>query len=629
MSTQCWKCLSGIAKFHYSGDDGFKKIIMPMRTNKAWKKHPEVGKIGKGDGVSLNKRRNLKTKCTFYSKKIDKDDIGKYRSDKYGRFVLESNGGKEKTKSQKRFKKKGQNRFQTFQNGKYELKSNETFDKERKNISDFLNDFLEKEENLKSEVISNQDDNPCDEGKMEDNHTKSWKKKNTVNHNKSSGGDDYTYFNAFMELYEMHNIKEPPDIYVMGNRINSSHYLLKKIAKEMKKTKTDRNTFSGLGVNSNLIRLLMVNNILKPTHVQTKSIPRLLKGRSTIIESSTGSGKTLLFLLPIIQNLGSRPCSHIIIVPTRELVSQIYKEFLSYGMGNDIVSRHVSGNDEGTGKKLSSALKNCKILIGTHKRLLEIVESNPDYFKQVRTIVTDEVDKLLPVNKQIAKITKKLLAMLTIYRKNIQFIATSATIPNRLVKDLKGMAFARDAALVRLTPESYKHGRMPENIRNLFTVVPEADEFSKSRIIGHLFKQTKENSMLVFIHHDESVDNIVDKFVEMGFVAKALYKELSLPTLDAYEKFKKQFEDGVVQVVVSAEATVRGMDFPFLSSIYLTFVPDTPEKYLHLAGRAGRLGQPAKVLTVIGDYNAKADTDHLKSRLSLLHAKATRLEISV
>ena len=127
--------------------------------------------------------------------------------------------------------------------------------------------------------------------------------------------------------HEMHNIKEPPDIYVMGNRINSSHYLLKKIAKEMKKTKTDRNTFSGLGVNSNLIGLLMVNNILKPTHVQTKSIPRLLKGRSTIIESSTGSGKTLLFLLPIIQNLGSHPCSHIIIVPTRELVSQIYKEF--------------------------------------------------------------------------------------------------------------------------------------------------------------------------------------------------------------------------------------------------------------------------------------------------------------
>merc|ERR1719318_84237 len=115
--------------------------------------------------------------------------------------------------------------------------------------------------------------------------------------------------------------KQPPLIYTPANGRCTPEVetFLKDLAKEVKSTMRDGRSFKGLGIKQDLVQLLKSNNITKPTQVQIDSIPELLKGRNAIIQSVTGSGKTLTFVLPLMQNLSSHSCSNIIIVPTREL----------------------------------------------------------------------------------------------------------------------------------------------------------------------------------------------------------------------------------------------------------------------------------------------------------------------
>jgi len=139
-----------------------------------------------------------------------------------------------------------------------------------------------------------------------------------------------------------------------------------------------------------------------------------------------------------------------------------------------------------------------------------------------------------------------------------------------------------------------------------------------------MFRHFQEKSILVFVD-GESVDVTVDMFRRMGFVTKALYKELfEVPSPSTLRRFLQQFEEGKIQVVVANEETSRGINFPFLSSVYLTFVPDTAERYVHLAGRCGRLGQRAQVVTLIEDPD---DVDVVQKCTRLLNITSTHFQL--
>ena len=362
-----------------------------------------------------------------------------------------------------------------------------------------------------------------------------------------------------------------------------------------------------------------------------------MQRKKAIIESSTGSGKTLAFLIPILNDLGTNSCANIIIVPTRELASQIHKEIVKYIDDPDLVVRYVSGIDQEQERKLKNALRECKVLISTPKRFLEIIEENSGHFRKVKCLVLDEVDKLLPfsslhskaMRKRVGKPrpTEKIVSMLTHYNQYLQLIATSATISRNLVQELEDIGFTKNCSVIKLYPDEYRFGCVPNNIKNLYTVVSGNDLDSKLRWCIKLFAHQKLTSVLIFINRGESVENTVHQLKELGIVAAALYKELLLPSPQAIERFIQDFKTGVIKFVVSNEETVRGMDFPFVENVYMTYVPDSPEAYLHLAGRVGRLGQPGTAITFISEENMETELKHLKRRYALLGIKGKKLEL--
>ncbi|XP_066924226.1 DEAD-box ATP-dependent RNA helicase CshB-like [Clytia hemisphaerica] len=435
--------------------------------------------------------------------------------------------------------------------------------------------------------------------------------------------------------------QEPPYLYtsnpdIIQETIDFSVYkgLTSTIQKQQKTS--NLSLFSQLGVNQTSEQLLRQNEIHEPLFVQQKSLPILFARRSAIIESETGSGKTLTYLLPILQNLGNRSCSNVIVVPTRELASQVYNEILKYLPDRRLAVRYVSGIDELQERKIDTALRESNVVIGTPKRLLEIFETKSGYFRNVRRIVLDEVDKLLPI-KSLDKIgmakTKpadKLLAMLTFYNKRAQMIATSATVSYKLIQELQDRGFTKRSSVIKCSPDEYKHGKVPNNIQHLFvvseaTTSPHGIMGNKIKMITQLFRQSNERSTLVFIPRELSVQNVADIFQEMGFAAVALYKKVLLPSSNEFEKFLEAFKEGEIQIVVCTEETVRGMDFPFINRAFLTYIPTLPEDYVHVAGRVGRANRKGIVTTVLDGADEQSERKRLKRRLAALKIKARKI----
>lgn len=451
------------------------------------------------------------------------------------------------------------------------------------------------------------------------------------------------YYKEFMKLLKKQ--KEPPFLYsgsFKASKQLSDLIRVPGIADVISKQTENiqQPPFGQLGVTKNIELLLNKNGIKNPLHVQRKSLPILFQRRSAIIESATGTGKTLTYLLPILQDLGKKPSSNIVIVPTRELASQVFKEALKYVPDRDLVVRYVSGINEEHERKLDRALRKSHIIVGTPKRLLEIFEEKNGHFRNVRRIVLDEVDKLLPLKsmgkENISKLkpTEKLLSMLVHQNKRSQLIATSATVSRRLVQELQDQGFTKRSAVIKCNPDGYEHGMVPGNIRHNFVVVPDDDQkedenndgiSNKVKYIGRLFRQAQEKSVLVFIPKHLSVQTVVDMFAEMQFTAVALYKQLLLPSPMDYEKFTRDFEKGEIEIVVSTEETVRGLDFPFVNQTYLTYVPESPEDYLHVAGRVGRVNKIGTVTTVINDSDKQTEKRRLKKRFAKLNIKGRSL----
>lgn len=441
------------------------------------------------------------------------------------------------------------------------------------------------------------------------------------------------YYTGLIKLIKSQ--KEPPLVFTAAN--NKLNHITESFIKQMKLLDHQkRKTFFDLGIKSELVKLLDVNYIRKPLQVQEQAIPLILNRRNVVVQSATGSGKTLTFLLPIIQNLNQqqRSCSNIIVVPTRELASQTYKEVCKYISNKEFVSRHVSGVNDEHDTKLSRALKYSKILIGTPKKLLEIIENNSGYFRNIQCVVLDEVDRLLPLkaisssSTNLAKVkpTEKLLSMLNFFRKNTQYIATSATVPNALLEELKFIGFTKHCQVIKLIPKEFPFGKVPSNIRHNFIITPDDTPYSKLKMIVQLFRISKEKSVLVFIDNSESVENVVEEFRKMDLNAVALYKELLLPAPNSFENFQKKFEDGIIQIVVATDDTVRGLDFPFISQAYLTYIPKSPHNYLHVSGRVGRLQQTSYVTTLLSESSDKSEKKRIKKRYAHLGIKGKMLQ---
>ncbi|XP_011407125.1 PREDICTED: DEAD-box ATP-dependent RNA helicase 47, mitochondrial-like, partial [Amphimedon queenslandica] len=161
------------------------------------------------------------------------------------------------------------------------------------------------------------------------------------------------------------------------------------------------------------------------------------------------------------------------------------------------------------------------------------------------------------------------------------------------------------------TVETSERMRVPDTISHEY--IKCGDDNKVDVLVSHFNKVKQERGeakALVFIHRDSSINQFMSELAQKDIKHRALYKEVM--DINKYKSFLRKFKNGDIEMVIGTEETVRGLDFSFVGTLYLTEVPRDGIEYLHLAGRVGRMGREGEVVVLIGGEKQDRDAGRLE-----------------
>ncbi len=346
-------------------------------------------------------------------------------------------------------------------------------------------------------------------------------------------------------------------------------------------------SFKSLGLSDNLLKAIAKKGYTKPSVIQEKSIPLILKGKDVLASAQTGTGKTAGFTLPMLQLLAAskhdkyRPIRALILTPTRELAAQIQENILEYSVFLNIKSTVIFGGVK-PAKQIATLRQGVDILVATPGRLLDLENQKKLSLKRVEFLVLDEADRMLDMGFQ--RDINKIMALLPKRRQNLLFSATFS----KEIKKLAG-AFLHNPVMVEATPEN-------STVDKIIQKVYRTDKSKKPALIIHLIKQGNWQQVLVFTRTKHGANNLCKKMIGKGINAMAIHGNKSQ---GARTKALAGFKDGSVQVLVATDIAARGLDIPLLPHVINFELPNISEDYVHRIGRTGRAGANGEAISLV------------------------------
>lgn len=363
--------------------------------------------------------------------------------------------------------------------------------------------------------------------------------------------------------------------------------------------------FASLGIRPELVELLQRSGLKEPTPVQTESIPLLLKGKDVIAQAQTGTGKTLAFLLPIMERLEpSRPTLQaLILTPTRELAKQIATEAkkLAPVVGANVLSTYGGQDVESQVKRLAGAVH---IVVATPGRLLDHLSRGTIRLGGVRMLVLDEADQMLhmgflPDVERIIRLTPP----------DRNTMLCSATMPGQI----RALAreFLRAPAEIQIKP---KHLTV-EGTEQI--AVPTTEEEKLDALVAQMQAHNPYLG-LIFCRTRLRADLVTDELQTRGYNVAVLHGELSQ---QKREQVMKRFREAKLQYLVATDVAARGIDVEGVTHVYNYDCPHDVESYVHRIGRTGRAGQTGVAVTFV----TPRDRDYLRLIEEGINAQISKL----
>lgn len=343
--------------------------------------------------------------------------------------------------------------------------------------------------------------------------------------------------------------------------------------------------FNKLGLTKELLQGLENLKIQEPTEIQEQAIPIALEGKNIIGQSETGTGKTLAYLLPIMQNidLSKKEMQCIILAPTHELAAQINnnaKELIA-ASGLPIKSTPLIGSAN-IMRQIDKLKEKPQILVGSSGRILELIEKRRITANTIKFLVIDEGDKLL--DKDNIESVKKIAKLTQINKQTMLF---SATLTNDTLVQCKELA--KDAEVIRVKQSN----RVNDNITHNYFLVDHRDKIESLR---KLINATKPQKALVFINSSYDVNMTLSKLKFNGIKAEALH---GTNFKETRQKALEDFRKGKIQVLVASDIAARGLDIKGITHVINLDIPEDPKDYLHRVGRVGRAGEQGMAYSIV------------------------------
>lgn len=335
--------------------------------------------------------------------------------------------------------------------------------------------------------------------------------------------------------------------------------------------------FSTLSILPELTQVLASQSIVTPTPVQEKTIPAVLAGEDAIICAPPGSGKTLAFLLPTLSKLNSESQNPqiIILTPTHELAMQIYQVTKKLLTPLPFKAMPIIGKINFNRQIDDLKKEKPQVIIGSTGRILELAEKKKIKLHEVRTVVLDEVDRLLC--KETMEGTKQLMKCLLRDKQILMYSASITKETQDLAKQL-----SPNFKLYEMTDTP----QLSDKIIHLSYMTK--DQRDKIRILRSFIAAARPRKAIIFLNQSEENERLSERLNHHDFKAVNICgNHTKLERAQALQ----QFRQGNINLLIATDVAARGLDFTDISHVIHVDLPQNALVYLHRAGRTGRAGK--------------------------------------
>lgn len=372
-----------------------------------------------------------------------------------------------------------------------------------------------------------------------------------------------------------------------GNRKPSSldpSMLIKKAVDVAEVPYEPTRTIAELPIDPKIIRCLTKKGFEYPTEIQDRTLEPLLDGRDMLGIAQTGTGKTGAFLIPIIEELqkGAGNPYALVLVPTRELATQVQEEFRSMTDGLRLYSHCFIGGTN-INRDIHALRRNAHVVVATPGRLLDLAQRKQINLRKFHTLVLDEFDRMLDMGFE--KDVMRIINMMEGRRHSLLFSATLDKTQERLIDEI-----LHDPVMVKVSTGLTSSDSVEQDV---VRVGPDDHKFS---MLTDLISDPSFEKVLVFEETKRRVARLCKQLNDRGINAVEIHGD---KTQAARQTALKRFKTGKASVMVATDVASRGIDVSDVTHVINYEMPQTYDSYIHRIGRTGRAGKKGVALTFV------------------------------
>lgn len=322
------------------------------------------------------------------------------------------------------------------------------------------------------------------------------------------------------------------------------------------------------------------------TSVQMTAIPSIIEGKDVVGESPTGTGKTLAYLLPVLNKIDPKiqNTQAVILASSQELVMQILSEIQKWGEGSGIKSASLIGGAN-LKRQIDKLKKSPHIIVGTPGRTNELIKQKKLKMHKVHTVVLDEGDQLLTPehNETVKSIVKSTLA------DQRQLLLFSATLPETVEKSIKRLA--KNPEMINVKKDETIDAAKVEHIYFF------SEQRDKIKVLEKIARLDGTKS-LVFIKDIANLTIAAEKLKFKDIHVGQLHSDLDKQDR---QRYLNKFRDGNSEMLLVTEVAARGLDIKGVTHVVHYDFPREQDQYVHRSGRTGRFGAEGTVISIVNE----------------------------
>ena len=351
----------------------------------------------------------------------------------------------------------------------------------------------------------------------------------------------------------------------------------------------------------------------KPTDIQFRSIPAILKGEDVLAIAQTGTGKTAAFAIPIIHKIHDAKFTSktngvkcLVMAPTHELAIQIEKVFFKLCKNTKVTSMCIYGGVE-QAPQIKQLDKGVDIVVATPGRMFDLISQKALDLRQVNTLILDEADHMLDLG--FIKDIEDVIRLIPTRRQTLFF---SATIDEKIKK--LAYSIVNNAIRIQISPKD----PVAKNITHAVAYV-EMDD--KRYFLEELIQSQPEKKILVFVRTKVRAERVKSAMERVNIITDTIHSD---KTQQERKATMKSFSTGDLKILIATDISARGIDIPNVDYVINYDMPETHENYVHRVGRTGRAREKGQAVS----FCAKEERPILEEIEENLGKPIDRIELS-